>query len=281
MAGTGTRLSALRRVTGILVILGLLVAAVAFYRMPATPSRSSAAEPAAGATSAEPTPPVDSPTSATPSAPPVTPTVASSSATRTPTPDGRTRTRSGLPDGPGTTSPGILLVARLGADGDFDVSELVRLSDPLSVVTLAPPQLRRAGERFVNADPVASAVEVSAGDEAVSVPERQVKRRTAVAFAAPAKRFTVSYTLSGVTVRNVEAPRGRALAALQPLVGGVPAQLPVQVVVIGRAVLNLVCPNLPLSEQTCAAGAIPRMWVNRLLPWRSALVVIQLDLERR
>ena len=73
-------------------------------------------------------------------------------------------------EGPGTTQPGILLMASPLPDGSFDVAEIVLLSTPTSSVRLGPPRLAQAGSRFSRAKPVASQVQVSAGDQPVMVP---------------------------------------------------------------------------------------------------------------
>jgi hypothetical protein len=37
---------------------------------------------------------------------------------------------------------------------------------------------------------------------------------------------------------------------------------------------------LRLREQACSAGRPPRLRVNRKLPWRNAVIVVQFDLPR-
>lgn len=288
MAGAGTRISMLRRAAGLVVVLGFLIVAVVMYQLAPTLPRSSAAERAANSTaprekastapttaatpsaSASPSSSAPSP-SATPSSPPPRPTTKKSA-----TP----RTAPSLPNGPGTTVPGVLLIARPASDGSFDVSEMVRLAGPTSTLTLAPPDVTSAGRGFERVRPVASSVKLSTGEEVAVLPKGRVTKPTEVVFATPATRFEARYRLSGVAVRSRPAPPGRALAAVGPLVGGIPADLPVKVVVEGGFVRNLVCPRLPLMEQGCAAGSAPRFRVDRTLAWRTALVLAQLDLPR-
>ena len=185
-----------------------------------------------------------------------------------------------MPNGPGTTVPGVLLIARPASDGSFDVSEMIRLSEPAGTLTLAPPDVNAAGWGFERVRPVASSVRLSSSEEVAVLPKGRVIKPTDVVFAAPATRFEARYRLSGVAVRSKPAPPGRALAAVGPLVGGIPADLPVKVMVTGNTVRNLVCPRLPLMEQGCAAGSAPRFRVDRMLAWRTALVLAQLDLPR-
>ncbi|MGH3458653.1 hypothetical protein [Aeromicrobium sp.] len=69
-----------------------------------------------------------------------------------------------------------------------------------------------------------------------------------------------------------------ALGAIRPLTSDVPGSLPVAVVAVGEAVRNLSCPALELPDQACATGSPPLMRVSPDLPWRTAVVVLQLDL---
>ena len=289
MAGAGTRISMLRRAAGLVVVLGFLIIAVVIYQLAPTLPRSSAAEPAPGSSSApredasasptaaatpaagssSATPSSSASPSAPPSSPPSRPTTTKSSVPRT---------APRLPNGPGTTVPGVLLIARPASDGSFEVSEMVRLSGPTSTLTLSPPDVTSAGLGFERVRPLASSVQLSTSEEVAVLPNGRVSKPIDVVFAAPATRFEARYRLSGVVVRSRPAPPGRALAAVGPIVGGIPADLPVKVMVTGSAVRNLVCPRLPLLEQGCAAGSAPRFRVDRTLAWRTALVLAQLDL---
>jgi len=291
MAEAGTRLSMLRRAAGFVVVLGFLIVAVVMYQLAPTLPRSSAAEPAPTSTSAPREEASTAPTTAvTPaSSAPASPTSSASAPPATPSsspPRATTKKRSTprmaprLPNGPGTTVPGVLLIARPASNGSFAVSEMVRLAEPTSTLTLAPPDVTSAGRGFERVRPVASSVQLSTSEEVAVLLKRRVTKSTEVVFATPATRFEARYRLSGAMVRSRPAPPGRALAAVGPLVGGIPADLPVKVVVTGNVVRNLVCPRLPLMQQGCAAGSAPRFRVDRTLAWRSALVLAQLDLPR-
>ena len=83
----------------------------------------------------------------------------------------------------------------------------------------------------------------------------------------------------GATDRGIPSAQGRALASVGPAVAEVEPDLPVAVAVRGPSVLTLSCPRLAEVRQDCAAGAAPEFRVDRALPWRSALVDVQLDLR--
>lgn len=257
----------LRRTIGLALIVGLLVSAVAFYRAAPTFPRS-----ASGTTSG-------SPQSTTPA--PTALTSASPSPTSSPTPTRPTNPpEMKLPNGPGTTQPGILLMASPLRDGSFDVAEIVLLATSTSSIWVGPPKLTLAGSRFTKAKPVASQVQISADDQPIRVPGGRVSQRTQLALVVPTKRIEVRYNLSGITMRSMPSRAGRALTAISPLVEGVPTSLPVALMVSGSTVLNIECPVLRLRDRACSTGRPPHLRVNRRLPWSSALIVVQFDLPR-
>lgn len=168
------RAAGLRRAIGLILVAGLCVSAVTFYRdaeLPrSAPSVASSTPSAAAAPSASPSP--------TPPHP--TPTIAPA--------------KTKLPNGPGTTEPGILLMASPLRDGSFDIAEIVLLHTPTSSIWLGPPELALAGSRFAEAKPIASQIQVSAGNQPVLVPDGRVNRRTNLALAVPAKRSSCATT---------------------------------------------------------------------------------------
>jgi hypothetical protein len=256
------RAAGLRRAIGLILVAGLCVSAVTFYRDAELPrSAPSVAGNMPSATVS--TPIAGTPVSTSPKPTPTTAPV-----------------KTNLPAGPGTTEPGILLMASPLPDGSFDVAEIVHLATPTSSIWLGPPRLALAGSRFANAEPVASQVQVSAGNQPLMVPGGRVKQRTDLALNAPAKQIELRYNLSGVTLRSIPSRAGRALAAVGPLVGGVPNGLPVALMVSGSTVLNIECPVLRLRERACSIGRPPRLRVKPKLPWRSAVIVVQFDLPR-
>jgi hypothetical protein len=255
----------LRRAIGLALIVGLLISAVVFYR--AAPELPRAAPATESGTPPAPTPPaiVDTP---------------SASPTTSPDPGTTAPAKTKLPKGPGTTQPGILLMASPLPNGSFDIAELVLLTAPTSSIRLSPPKLTLAGSRFADAQPVASQVQVTAGNQPVVVPGGHVKQPTDLFIAAPAKRIELRYNLSGVTVRSLPSRAGRALAAMSPLVVGVPKSLPVAMMVSGSTVLNIECPVLRLRDRACSIGLPPRVRVKQELPRGSAVIVVQFDLPR-
>ena len=87
------------------------------------------------------------------------------------------------------------------------------------------------------------------------------------------------YELNRAIVRRLPSRSGRALGAIRPLTSGQPDDMRVAVVTVGSGVLNLSCPGLSLARQACAEGPPPLLHVRQALPWRTALVVLQLDLS--
>jgi hypothetical protein len=250
---------------GLILIAGLCVSAVTFYSEAPDLPRSA---PATG-TSA----PVQTTSDSRAQPPSASPSPKTSTRTTTPT-------DAELPKGPGTTQPGILLIASPLPDGSFDVAEIVLLSTPTSSLSLGPPRLAQAGSRFSRAKPVASQVQVSAGDQPVTVPGGRVTERVDLTLTTPATRIEMRYHLSGITVRSVPSLAGRALTAISPLVEGVPKTFQVAMLVSGSTVLNIACPILRLREQACSTGHPPNLRVKRNLPWNGAVIVVQFDLPK-
>jgi hypothetical protein len=257
----------LRRALGLVLVAGLCVAAVTVYQDAPDLPRS------ARAPSLAPSPATSASTGG-PSAPPTSTT--SARPTRTTPPS----TSKPLPKGPGTTQPGVLLMASPLRDGSFDIAEIVKLPYATSSVRLGPPNLTLAGNRFANAKPVATQVQVSADNQPVLVPGGRVSRQIDIALLEPAKRIELRYTLSGITIRSIPSPAGRAVTAISPLVKGQPSDLPVVAIVSGSTVLNIQCPARSLSKQACSVGRPPRIRVDGKLPWNKALIVVQFDLPK-
>jgi hypothetical protein len=260
------RLRAVRRAVGLAVVLVLLGCAFAFYRAAPTLRKSAVPQPASAA-GATPTSGLTTP--APPSAGSVGPTPGS----------GATARRDAAP-GPGGSAVGIYLTATPAADGSFDVAESVVLPSPVSVLQLRVPPVGDGGSVFTSVHARATDVHVSASSQPVTVPDAEIGADVDLPLTAAATKFELRYRLTGVTIRSPGSMAGRALAALGPLTSGVPPDLPVATAVPGRTVLNLRCPHLPLGEQACSAGSDGNLRVNRTLPWRQSVVVVQLDLPR-
>jgi hypothetical protein len=274
LSGTWSRTDVLRRAIGVVCTLTLLSLAIGYLRFgPGLTAVVTGSEPHATVAATESTEPAPTPTtpssSATPSSP--APSVTGGTPVKPP---------KGLPAGPGTTEPGILLMAAPDADGRFTITELVRLAEPVTALSLQPLNIRAAGPGLRGAKPIATDIELTADEQPVELSRDRVSRPQTVTLDAPTAVFEVHYVLRRVTVRTSNSTPGRALGVVGPLVAGVPGDLPVDVVVTGRSVRNLGCPSSEMVRRPCAAGQLPRLTVNRSLPHRAALVIVQLDLPR-
>jgi hypothetical protein len=260
------RVAGLRRALGLVLIGGLCAAAVTFYREGPDLPRSASEVPSGTG-------------SATMSAPP-SPSSSVSSTTAPEPPARTTSSQAKLPKGPGTTEPGVLLMASPLSNGSFDIAEMVLLPAATSSIRLSPPRLTLAGSRFAKSKPVAYQVQFSAGDQPVIVPGGRVSRGVDISWLEPAKRIELRYNLKGISLRSIPSRAGRAIAAISPLAAAVPKGLPVVMMVGGSTVLNIQCPVRRVSEQACSIGRAPELRVKGTLPWRSAVIVVQFDLPR-
>jgi hypothetical protein len=258
----------LRRSFGGLLVAALLLGAVGFYTY--SPYLSLTAAPGGLAT----TPTSSNSASSDPSA--ASPAPSSASA---PSPTRGAPVRN-LPPGPGGQEPGIRLVATVQPSGVFEVVETVRLAAPVSRVTLAPPDLDAASRTLRSAHPFATEVVLRAEEQqSVRPPRSRVQQATTVALSQPTDRFEIRYVLRGSVRHNKPSSAGRALGAVAPLTSRMPGDAPVAIAVSGAAVRNLGCVRLSVDQQACIAGRRPNARVNRNLPFRAALVQVQLDLE--
>jgi hypothetical protein len=110
------------------------------------------------------------------------------------------------------------------------------------------------------------------------VPDGIVNRAETFDLYKPVRRYAMHYELNRAIVRSLPSSAGRALGAIRPLTSSQPDRMKVAVVTVGSDVRNLSCPGLALSLQACAAGKPPLLHVRQDLPWRTALVMVQLDL---
>lgn len=306
MSGANSRRSVVRRSAGLVLVALLLVTAVVFYRataafptasdVAATSSRAPGATTnSTAAISGASNSPLSTATPPATSVPATSAPMASTStfavsafADSTPAGPGVTgATRATIshgaddrpPDGPGVTEPGISLTARPGSDGNFDVAEWVLLPAPISTLSLRPPPIDQAGKGFAGHSPVATAIALTAGDRPVMLPSDTLRAAVLLPLDSQERQFELRYQLTGVTIHSIPSTAGRALAAIGSLTGPVAAGLPVQIAVIGSRIRNLECPALTLDERSCAVGELPDLRVNRALPWRDSIVVVQLDLS--
>ena len=125
--------------------------------------------------------------------------------------------------------------------------------------------------------PTASNVELTAGGQTLVVPDGPVTGAVTLRWGAPTQQMQLRYRLSGVSVASAHAKPGRALAALGSLLPRMPANLPVTVVVPGKTVLSLTCPQLPLATMACGAGKAPQFRTLNPIPFDRSRVLVQYD----
>jgi hypothetical protein len=263
MAGARAR-DSLRRSMGALTVTALLGAAVAFS---AGLTWSSSAAPSAGAV----------PSLAQGQSTLIRP-IPSPARTILPTP--RT-SPTPMPSDEAVGAPGLAITTRPESDGSFLVSEVITLPSPTTEAVLRPPSIGDAGTRFKQLLPTAMQVEVSAGGQALAVPNGSVRSEVMLRWDSPTQQLRLRYRLTQVSVASQPAKAGRTVAALGSLLDRMPADLPVKVVVTGRTVLSLTCPQLPLARLSCGAGAAPKFWTLRSIPFDRSQVLVQYDRPAR
>jgi hypothetical protein len=174
-------------------------------------------------------------------------------------------------------NPGIAITARPDHDGSFFVSEVITLPEAVTEVEVRPASIGDAGTGFERLRPMAINVEVTAGGQVLVVPDGPVTGEVTLRWGAPTQQVQLRYRLSGVSVASAHAKPGRALAALGSLLPRMPANLPVTVVVPGKTVLSLTCPQLPLATMACGAGKAPQFRTLNPIPFDRSRVLVQYD----
>jgi hypothetical protein len=183
--------------------------------------------------------------------------------------------------GPGLTEPGIHVVAQTGADGSLEVIERMKLSAPVSGVTVALPRATGSGVAAVT--PSITGFQAQADGEVVTdMPASPLPAGgDRLDFPRPATDIAMRYRLEGGADRSQPAPVGRVLIVLPPITAtdvelGDPS---VVVEVLGGNIRNLVCPRLPVSDQLCGRQN-GRVWSTTTIPLSRSLVVAQVDLPQ-
>jgi hypothetical protein len=267
MAGARVR-DALRRSVGALTVTALLGAAVAVSAGLTWPTSAAlSAHPSGGAV----------PSLASSQSALVRP-IPSPARTILPTP--RT-SPTPMPPSVAVGAPGITISTRPESDGSFLVSEVITLPAPVTEAVLRPPSIGDAGTRFKQLRPTAMEVEFIAGGQALAVPDGPVRSEVVLRWDSPTQQLRLRYRLTQVSVASRPAKAGRTVAALGSLLDRMPADLPVKVVVTGRTVLSLTCPQLPLARLSCGAGAAPKFWTLRSIPFDRSQVLVQYDRPAR
>jgi hypothetical protein len=174
-------------------------------------------------------------------------------------------------------NPRIAITASPNPDGSFLVSEVITLPEALTEVEVRPTSISDAGVGFKRLQPMASNVELTAGGQTLIVPDGPVTGEVTLRWGAPTQQVQLRYRLSGVSVASAHAKPGRALAAIGSLFHRMPANLPVTVVVPGKTVLSLTCPQLPLATMACGAGKAPQFRTLNPIPFDRSRVLVQYD----
>ena len=169
------------------------------------------------------------------------------------------------------------MTARPNPDGSFFVSEVIILPAAVTEVAVRPASIGDAGIGFERLRPAATNVEVTAGGQGLVVPDGPITSEVTLHWSSPTKQVQLRYRLSQVSVASAHAKPGRALAAFGSLLGRMPADLPVTVVVTGKTVLSLTCPQLPLATMTCGAGKAPQFRTLQPIPFDRSRVLVQYD----
>jgi hypothetical protein len=169
------------------------------------------------------------------------------------------------------------MTARPDPDGSFFVSEVITLPAAVTEIAVRPASIGDAGIGFERLRPTATNVEVNAGGQALVVPDGPITSEVTLHWASPTKQVQLRYHMSQVSVASAHAKPGRALAAFGSLLGRMPADLPVTVVVTGKTVLSLTCPQLPLATMTCGAGKAPQFRTLQPIPFDRSRVLVQYD----
>jgi hypothetical protein len=198
-----------------------------------------------------------------------------STAPDTPTPKLPTRTVTPAP--PPVGKAGIVITARPVADGSFLIDEAITLPTAMTEIVLRPPSMTGMGAGFERLRPAATDIEINAAGQSLAVPDGPVHDAVTLTSEEPTASVRLHYRLTDVSVVSAPAKAGRSLAVLGSLLDGMPADLPVQVVVRGKGVLSISCPQLPLAEMACGAGAAPKLRTRRPIPYDQSRVLVQYD----
>jgi len=174
-------------------------------------------------------------------------------------------------------NPGITITARPDPDGSFFVSEVITLPAAVTEVAVRPASIADAGIGFERLRPNATNVQVTAGSQALVVPDGPITSEVTLHWSSPAQQVQLHYRLTGVSVASAHAKPGRALAAFGSLLDRMPADLPVTVVVTGKNVLSLTCPQLPLATMACGAGKAPQFRTLQPIRFDRSRVLVQYD----
>lgn len=183
--------------------------------------------------------------------------------------------------GPGLTEPGVHVVAQPASDGSLEVVEHVKVSTPVSSLPIAMPHTTSSG--LAGATPSITGFQAQA--DGLVVTDMPASPLTTAGdrlqLPSAASEISMRYRLEGGLDRSQPAPVGRVLMILPPITATDPSlgDPAVVVEVVGANVRNLVCPNLPVSDQLCGRQN-GRVWSTTAIPLSRSVVVAQVDLPQ-
>ena len=177
-------------------------------------------------------------------------------------------------------APGIAITTRPESDGSFLVSEVITLPAPATEAVLRPPSIGMPAPGSSSCGRPRRRSR-SVRWASLAVPDGPVRSEVTLRWDSPTQQLRLRYRLTQVSVASRPAKAGRTVAALGSLLDRMPADLPVKVVVTGRTVLSLTCPQLPLARLSCGAGIAPKFWTLRSIPFDRSQVLVQYDRPAR
>ena len=142
-------------------------------------------------------------------------------------------------------APGIAITTRPESDGSFLVSEVITLPAPATEAVLRPPSIADAGTRFKQLH------DRDAGRgqcrQVLAVPDGPVRSQVTLAGTPHPAAATAPPPDAGERGQPTRQNRPHSWP-LSTLLDRMPADLPVKVVVTGRTVLSLTCPQASAGE---------------------------------
>jgi hypothetical protein len=166
-------------------------------------------------------------------------------------------------------------------DGSFDVAEIVLFATPSYSIWLGPPKVALAGVPLRQGQAGCLSGPNERWESACCGSWWSYQQAHPACTGSSHEKDRVAVQLERNHDSQHPLPRaGRALSVISPLVDCLPKTLPVALRISGNTVLNIGCPTLRLREQACSIGRPPQLRVNKKLPWRGAVLVVQFDLPR-
>ncbi|WP_248582103.1 hypothetical protein [Nocardioides sp. InS609-2] len=172
---------------------------------------------------------------------------------------------------PDVVESALSLMITVRPSGAITAVETMRIDAPIASLRLTlPPAARPQGTQ-------PSVVDLTVNGVAIE-PRQTVSGRWTVALPRRTRSVTLTYRLIGVTSHRASAPPGRALLQVRPLTfDEAETDVPVVVRVRGAVVLNMVCPDLPITDQLCGRET-DGGWATTPISAGDSTVVAQVDL---